>query len=115
MDEQQRRQIGDQARAERETQGLSLRALAKLADVSVNTIRSLEAGTRVQPSSLSRIQDALHIEPSVEVARRIDEPPSVHAPVELVRAWLLGMDEDRRLRAVQALVRTVMTWEDTGQ
>lgn len=108
MDKAQRDQIGEQFKATRESLGWSLRRLADEANVSVNTVRSLEHGDPVQPGSLGKIREALGIEPISEIVARAEEPADVHWTLDIVRMWLLGMDASERPAAAGDLVRFIV-------
>lgn len=107
MDASQRKEIGDQVRQARATAMLSQDALAEKAHVAPNTVSAIERGRSVQPGSLAKVMDALHLEPASEVAQREGYPADVHFALELIGMGLMGIPEPERLPVISELVRTL--------
>lgn len=104
---QQMTDLGVRVRAARKAQGWTLADLASHAGVAPNTANSVELGRGVRPGNLRAVLDAVGIEPFA-VTADVDPDEGVQLALDLVRQWLLAMDETDRTHAVHELTRWVM-------
>lgn len=104
---QQMTDLGVRVRAARKAQGWTLADLASHAGVAPNTANNVELGRGVRPGNLRAVLDAVGIEPTA-LAPDVDSDEGVQLAVDLVRQWLLAMDEPDRTRAVHELTRWVL-------
>lgn len=104
---QQLEDLGARVRAARKAQGWTIAELASRAGVAPNTANSVELGRGVRPGNLRAILDAVGIEPEA-VSSSVDPDDGVQLALDLVRQWLLAMDEPERTKAVHDLTRWVL-------
>lgn len=104
---QQLADLGARVRAARKAQGWTLADLASHAGVAPNTANNVELGRGVRPGNLRAVLDAVGIEP-IAVTSAEDPDEGVQLALDLVRQWLLAMDEPDRTRAVHELTRWVL-------
>lgn len=111
MDKAQRDQVAAQIRDARELRAWSPAVLAEHADLSLNTVRAIESGSNVRPSSLSKVLDALGIEPAAERLERETDDPDVHTILEMVRLALNVMTPEERREATDRIIRAIIDKE----
>lgn len=100
-------QQGERVRAARAAHNWSQRDLAEAARVAPNTVGAIEAGREVRPSSMSRVEQALGLDPIIEHAWNMGLPPDVQMVLEVLGYYLAELPEGERPRAAARILRAL--------
>lgn len=102
---EQRAAIGAQVRRARKARGWTTMQLAHEAGLAQGTVISVENGRKVRDGNLKAVLDALEV-----VVSSDDTTPdeAVTLALDIVKKWLMAMDEGERSHAVNDLVRFTM-------
>jgi transcriptional regulator with XRE-family HTH domain len=106
MSEQQMASIAAQVRRARKAAGHTVKGLAEVAGVADGTITRIETGQKVRPGNLRAVLDALGIQPTAVTSG--PTPDNIQLAMDLVKKWLMAMDEGERDHAVQELTRWIV-------
>ena len=118
QDLERRMAIGHQVQDEREHVGWSQAALARNAEVSENTISSIENGThRTQPEKLRKVLDVLGLAPegTSSFLNMEDVPMDVQLFLTVVAQRLTRLDEGHRTRFLARVYPMLLVEENDAR
>lgn len=106
------REQGERIRNAREARRWSQEDLAAAAHVSPNTVISVEAGNSARPSSLSKIEAALELEPFIEHVWNAGLPADVQLILETLGYFLADLPKADRPKAAAKILRAMTDWKN---
>jgi len=108
MDLSQRQEVAQEILVARESRGWSAATLAKKAGISPTTMTKVSNAESVHPGTISKLRDALGIEPLTAVGAREGYPADVELVRDVVAMWLMRVPESERPVLVKDLIAAVM-------